>query len=154
MDVGRPFCLEKSVASLRVFGDDLDPDEITRLLRKTPHFAKRRGDVTTAADGSSRTAHVGSWRIRAEKVSSGGLDAQIKSLLDDTPSDPILWEELNRKYTVDLFCGLFLTGSNQGLEIDPRTLGLLSDRGIKLGLDIYDSAFASLSQSSAGSDSK
>ena len=124
--------LDSTLASLRIFGVDLDPAEITKFLGK-PDFSQRKGDVR-------RSGHIvqsGSWSKRAPKASPGGLDGQVRGLLEDTPSDPELWKELNSKYSVDIFCSLCLEGTNEGLEISPETLSLLSDRGIKLGLDVY-----------------
>jgi hypothetical protein len=46
---------------------------------------------------------------------------------------------LESKYRIDLFCGLFMEGTNEGLQISPETLHALGERGISLGLDMYGS---------------
>jgi hypothetical protein len=48
----------------------------------------------------------------------------------------MIWRSLG-KYHPDLCVGLFLQGSNEGIEISPENLFLLGERGIMLGLDIY-----------------
>jgi len=41
------------------------------------------------------------------------------------------------RFEVDIFCGLFMGSSNEGLSLSPRTLSALGQCGIELGLDIY-----------------
>src|SRR5262249_39835996 len=50
--------------------------------------------------------------------------------------DLSIWRSL-AKYRPNLFVGLFLQESNEGIEISPQSLSLLAERGIMLGLDIY-----------------
>ena len=49
--------LSKTAASLRTFGPDLDPEEITNLLGKRPDAAERRGQIIrNPKSGAERTA--------------------------------------------------------------------------------------------------
>lgn len=129
--------LSRTAASLRIMGPDLDPDEITRLLGKTPERAEKRGQVIRGKSGHERTARQGTWGVRAEPSSPGDLDAQIAALLAGTTDDLTVWQKVVSAFRADVFCGLFLEGSNEGLEISPATMKMLGDRGLKLGLDIY-----------------
>ena len=54
-------------------------------------------------------------------------------------SDISVWTVLTTQHHADLFCGLFLTGSNQGFVLMPNTMAATARRGLKLSLDIYDS---------------
>ena len=49
-----------------------------------------------------------------------------------------VWKSLAAEYEIDLFCGLFMNESNEGMEISPKALKALGDRGIVLSLDLYD----------------
>lgn len=129
--------VRKTRASLRLQGEELDPDEVTRLLGKVPDTAERRGDVLRIPSGRERIARWGRWSVSVERRTPGDLDGQIAVLLDGTTNDLELWRRLTSSFDADVFCGLFLTEGNEGLCISPRTLLMLGERGIKLGLDIY-----------------
>ncbi|MBS0240104.1 MAG: DUF4279 domain-containing protein [Proteobacteria bacterium] len=130
--------LSETAASLRIFGQDLDPDEITNLLGKAPDVAERRGQVIrNLKSGTERTARRGRWGIHVERRSPGDLDAQIAALLDGTTEDLAVWQRVTSAYDADIFCGLFLEEKKEGLCVGPATLKKLGDRGLRLDLDIY-----------------
>ncbi|MDJ0922839.1 MAG: DUF4279 domain-containing protein [Henriciella sp.] len=129
--------LKETVASLRILGDDLDPDEVTALLGKSPDVGARRGEALKLPSGSERAARTGRWSVKVARKTPGDLEAQIATLLSGTTNDLDVWRELTAKYSVDLFCGLFMDEGNEGLAISPGTLKLLGERGIALALDIY-----------------
>jgi hypothetical protein len=125
--------INRTAASLRVFGDDLDPDEVTRLLGKQPDKAERRGDIRS----SGQAARRGRWSVSAERRTPGDLDGQIAELLAGTTDDLAVWQRLASTSDVDVFCGLFLEQENEGILLSPQALQLLGERGIRLSLDIY-----------------
>lgn len=130
--------LSRTAASLRIFGQDLDPDEVTNLLGKKPDNAERRGQVIrNPKSGTERTARRGRWSIKVERRSPGDLDAQIAALLDGTTDDLSKWQKVTSAFDADIFCGLFLEEENEGLVLAPTTLKKLGDRGLRLSLDIY-----------------
>ncbi len=53
-------------------------------------------------------------------------------------SDSAIWNELNAKFELDIFCGVFMKTGNDGLSLRPATLELLGMRGIGIEIDIYD----------------
>jgi Domain of unknown function (DUF4279) len=125
--------LNRTAVSLRLFGDELNPDEVTRLLGKEPDKAERRGDIRP----SGYTARRGRWNVSAGHRAPGDLDGQIAELLAGTTDDLAVWQRLTSIYDADVFCGLFLEQGNEGVSVSPQTLRLLGERGIKLELDIY-----------------
>ena len=132
--------LHKSVATLRVRGDDLIPDEITDLLGTSPSHAQRKGDrIVGPKTGQERTAKFGMWGLEASGCEPADLDGQIRELLDRTRSDLSVWQKLGKRYQVDLFCGLFMASINEGLTLSPQSLAALGERGIEIGFDIYGS---------------
>jgi len=124
--------LHRSVVTLRILGDDLDPAEISALLGGTPTASRRKGDVF-----KHRTAKFGLWRLSASDREPENLDAQIEEILDKLSPSLDVWRSIAARYKIDLFCGLFMHESNEGLYISPASLAALGQRGILLGLDIY-----------------
>ncbi|MEQ1820629.1 MAG: DUF4279 domain-containing protein [Terricaulis sp.] len=124
--------------SLRFFGDDLVPDAVTATLGKPPTGAETKGEViTNAKTGRSRVARRGGWRYRVERRAPGDLDGQIEELFGALSNDLSAWRPLADKYQPDLFVGLFLKESNEGIEISAKCLDILASRGVSLSLDVY-----------------
>ncbi|MGC1305574.1 MAG: DUF4279 domain-containing protein [Caulobacteraceae bacterium] len=132
--------LARTVAMLRILGDDLDPDAVSRLLGARPTAGARKGDVRLSASGREVVARSGSWRLRAEDHSPGDLSTQIRDLLTKLTDNLAVWRELSRRYRCDIFCGLFMSESNEGGTLEPDVLSMLGDRGLPLGLDIHDAS--------------
>lgn len=130
--------VQKSVVTLRIGGDDLIPDEITALLGVSPTDAHVKGqELVGRKTGRVRIAKSGMWRLEASDREPEDMEGQIREILDQTSGDLGVWQRIGKKYQVDLFCGLFLGGSNEGLTLSPQSLRALGERGIELGLDIY-----------------
>lgn len=129
--------LQRAVASLRIAGDDLVPDEVSKLLGATPSLARTKGQRISLNFGRSRTARFGQWHLQASDTEPEDLDGQVAELLDQLTGDLRVWSDLARRFQVDLFCGWFLGESNEGVVISSATLKALGERGIELGLDIY-----------------
>lgn len=129
--------IARTAASLRILGDNLDPDEITRLLGGKPTSCERKGDTRQTKAGRSVVARTGSWRLEAEKSVPGDLNGQISAILAKLTDDVSVWWGLTQRFRCDVFCGLFLNGGNEGEQLEPSTLAALGSRGLPLGLDIY-----------------
>jgi hypothetical protein len=130
--------LERSVVSLRIFGDSLVPDEITKILGAHPTKSQIKGETLLSKNtGINRIANSGMWRLNAEESKPENLDGQIKELLSKLTDDLEIWAKIKEQFEVDLFCGLFMGVWNEGLSISPQTLAAIGLRGIELGLDIY-----------------
>ncbi|HEX4505917.1 MAG TPA: DUF4279 domain-containing protein [Alphaproteobacteria bacterium] len=129
--------ISETRASLRFFGDDLNPRELTALLGGTPSRFASKGDVVRSeTTGREYIVKTGSWIVRVGRREPGDLDAQVEQLLSPLSNDLSIWQGLG-KYRPNLFVGLFLEESNEGIEISAHTLSLLAERGILLGLDVY-----------------
>jgi len=129
--------ISRTVATLRFFGDDLQPDEITTALGRPPSESTVKGAEWTTPSGRLKVANRGSWRLRAEDCEPGDLDSQIEELLSGLTGDLSVWMDLAKRFRADVFCGLFLDDFNEGISLSPRTLELLGSRHLLLGLDIY-----------------
>ena len=84
-----------------------------------------------------RIVRTGSWRLSALRREPEDLEAQIFEILDQLTGDLTVWQSL-AGFRPDLFFGLFMGSGNDGVSLSPRALLALGQRGIVLGLDIYD----------------
>jgi Domain of unknown function (DUF4279) len=135
--VGGP--VERVKVSLRIFGEDLDPDEISVLLNCEPTRKARKGDVVAEVEGHQRVSPFGSWLLGSTESESVDLEEQVLKLLPRVSPDRGVWQRLTQDYKVDLFCGVFLNeGSwNRGFSLTPKVLKELADRNLMIGFDIY-----------------
>ena len=131
--------LARSVATLRIIGDDLVPDEVSKLLGGTPTHSQRKGDAIPLKSGE-RVARGGMWRLAATDREPEDVDAQISEILEKLTPDIESWRSLAGRFRVNLFCGWFMEEGNEGLSISPANLVALGERGIELDLDIYASS--------------
>lgn len=130
---------EYSQATLRIFGDTLVPDDVSRLLGCEPSFSARNGQhIVGPKTGAVRVVRTGSWRLQANRTEPEDLAAQIDELLGKLTSDMSAWAKVRETCRIDLFVGLFMNSGNNGLSISPAHLRSLGERGIELGLDVYD----------------
>ncbi|GGA29610.1 DUF4279 domain-containing protein [Dyella nitratireducens] len=130
---------ESSQAALRIFGDSLLPEEVTRLLGCAPTASERKGErIAGPKTGTVRVARTGLWRLRATEQAPEDLPGQIDELLGRLTSDMSAWAKIRETCRIDLFVGLFMSSGNNGLSISPAQLLALGERGIELDLDVYD----------------
>jgi hypothetical protein len=127
-----------SKLSLRISGDALVPATITDLLGAAPTFSHARGEeIRNNKSGGVRIALSGLWLLSVDDKSPEDLDGQLRILFDSLTYNLATWRSIVEEYSADLFCGLFLQGSNEGLDISASVLRMIADRGLEIGFDIY-----------------
>lgn len=130
--------LSKTVASLRIIGDDLIPDEVTTLLGCEPSRKMIMGEpFSWSKQGKPRIAKSGMWRIEATEQSPGNLDEQIEEMLSLLTNDLTIWSQLSKKYKIDIFCGLFMESDMEGISLSAKSMLALGKRGIEIDFDMY-----------------
>jgi hypothetical protein len=132
--------VEWSHITLRIRGDDLDPDEISRLLGRGPDMSHRRGAPGVGADGTvARAAKTGAWHLdlAAEDTDEWDCSEAMMLLMKRLPTDTGLWRGLAQRFSVDLFVGLRMRSRNKGFGLSPEVMAYLGERGIEAGFDIY-----------------
>lgn len=133
----------RTTASLRFFGDDLDPAALTGTLGREPTSSAIKGQTLVGKNtGITRVAKTGKWLLRVEDRKPGDLDGQIRELFGSLTGDLSIWEGLATQYKPDLFIGMFLDRGNEMLDISAETFSLMASRGVGVMLDIYGSADA------------
>src|ERR1017187_7418704 len=91
--------LRKSSVSLRIAGDDLIPNEITRLLGVSPTHAQIKGEkIVGRKTGTARSAKFGMWRPGVASREPEDMDGQIQEILSQTTDDLTIWRSITEKY--------------------------------------------------------
>lgn len=146
--------IDRSIVTLRLFGDDLDPEAVSMLLGARPTQSCRKGDEVgrDRTNGTPRLACTGSWRLSASDRAPEDIEAQVAEILLQLTDDLDVWASLAR-YEPDLFCGVFMGGSNDMLSLSAAVLRALGERGIALLLDIYDSDDAASARRAGNAES-
>ncbi len=122
---------------LRVTSNDLDPAQITELLRRQPTDAHRRGD---SFGKHGHTCNFGQWR-----VSTGRLDFRAGKSCEETfddfvrglPDDPVIWERLAAEHEAQVVAYLWMRTWNREFDISAFALGELARRKLRLHIDTY-----------------
>ena len=129
--------IRHSKACLRIFGNDLVPEEISQILRCEPTVAQRTGEVIRYQSGRERVVKCGNWRLDAVTEEPEDINGQVRSILSKVDPAPGVWEDLVQRFDVDMFCGLFMRHANDGFTLAPDVMVLLGERGIIIDFDIY-----------------
>ena len=127
-----------SCAALRIFSDDLIPEEVTELLHCEPTHSQTKGQsFSNKHSDKKRVAKTGLWRLSAEDCEPANIDVQIDEIFRQLPSDLNVWSQLAADYELDISCGLFLNKRNEVFILAPKSMQILSSRSVRLTLDIY-----------------
>ncbi|QFY90034.1 DUF4279 domain-containing protein [Magnetovirga frankeli] len=130
--------ISKSTAALRIIGESVQPDEITKQLGCNPTFSCRKGDTRHTKNKEIRSIYrQGMWRFDAKDESPENLDKQVYYIINRVSSDIEVWNMLREQYNIDIICTLSMESYNEGMELSPGSMLALGKRGITLGLDIY-----------------
>ncbi len=128
---------DHSTATLRIFGDDLVPDEVTKILGCAPTRSHIKGQPHKP--GSQHCWRTGSWRLCAEDAEPEDLNAQLNHILNQINPDVSVWrEQILARFRVDFFCGLFMQSGNDGFTLNPATMRRLAERELEIDFDVYD----------------
>lgn len=128
--------IAKSVVSVRFFGEDLEPEALTRALGCEPTTHYRKGDKRVSG-GREYTRKYGAWVLAAEDREPEAVDEQLTALFGRMSQDMSVWKELVSRYDANVFCGMFMGESNEGFSLAPASLQALAARSLEVGFDVY-----------------
>ena len=127
--------IDRLEIELRVTGDELDPERITRMLGVNPTLAARKGE-SVDVDGVPVGQRIGIWSYTLPASPEWELGDAIDTLLERLPHDPALWESLATWATVAVVCGLYIHDVDRIADLAPDTLARLAERRLALSLQI------------------
>lgn len=122
-------------ASLRIWGDGVDIEEITKTLGLTATHAHRKGEQRSSRSHSAPWPHD-MWLYEPPIDATRPLHEHIMALWDAVrPHIPYL-RDLKRKFRVDVFCGYRSNNGTAGFEVDHRCLGLFAELEVPFGVSV------------------
>lgn len=130
--------VKKIAVTLRFRGDALDPRELTERLGGSATSAASKGGTWITPSGAKKIAETGWWRLRLDGGDADTFKDNIAQLFSTLSPDCAVWRDLSGRYGGNLFVGVFLGSSNEGLTIAAETALAISERGLSLQLDIYE----------------
>jgi Domain of unknown function (DUF4279) len=96
-----------SAVSLRIFGDALNPVEITTLLKCNPSRSHKKGDFILRPVGSAiwnestsrySARNLGMWSLKADDSEPADIESQMRALLAQLPAAPEVWTTISQKF--------------------------------------------------------
>lgn len=127
--------VDEAGITLAIYGEALDPDDITEILKVAPTASHRRGD---RRGKRSPSAAQGAWLLSVRCEAPVEPDAALTKLLAQVPEDEGLWLRLAESYDLQLRIGVHFAGWNKGFDISPANLRRLAGMHVKVGLDLYE----------------
>lgn len=126
--------IDSSKATLAIYGDDLDPEQVTAKLGVAPTRSQRRGVL---AKDRTVAARVGAWFLSEQGAAPEGPNELAHRLKKRLPEDPVLWASLGEEVSIQMRFGLFQEAWNRGFDLDPEVVAWLGRIGATLVFDIY-----------------
>jgi len=120
-------------ATLRIAGDGLDFDDISRTLGLTP-TATRRKETASGSHKPPRKHDL--WLYKAPVAKERPLDEHIMAIWDAVRPQMAYLRRLKNKFKVDLFCGYQSNSCTGGFNVDHRCLGLFAKLDIPFGVSV------------------
>ena len=88
--------VRKSVATLRIFGDDLVPEQVSSQLGCPPTASRQKGD--TIVGGRTGAQSISPWALRSTDHEPESLNAQIVEIPSKVTNDMDVWGDLVSRY--------------------------------------------------------
>lgn len=134
-DDNYPTCIE-TYATLRVFGEAVELDDVSRMLASTPTRTQRKGQPLR--EGAKTSAKLSGWFLETRAViQSKDSRRHLDSLLDILKPKVLEIQEMQaRGMEIDICC-FWLSVGQGGPTIGPEQSKVLGALGIEVWFDIY-----------------
>jgi hypothetical protein len=131
-EVGGP--VDESSTVLAVYGDTLDPSDVTGLLGVQPTRSFSPGH--SPGPRSPPSKH-GAWFLEVRGMAPLGPEELLRELLSKLPTNAYVWAKLHERYKVQLRVAIHMQGWNKGFSLTPPTVAQLASMGVGIEVDLY-----------------
>ena len=126
--------VDQSSVSLCLYGEDLDPNEVSSVLGVPGDRMHRRGDKRR--EGTS-PFQKGAWAILEEGSAPLGPEELLERIAERVPTDPAIWAGLGRRFDLQVRFGIHQSEWNRGFDLSQKSVRFLERIGASLVFDIY-----------------
>jgi len=119
-------------ASLRIFGDSIDPEAISSYLGLLSDHQHRVGDPI--GSGQEHTYKHNMWILKSKAPPEASLEVHLDDILTRVESKQLYLRSLAEHATVDFYCVVFW---NNGFQLGPQTLSRMAGLGATFGVVVY-----------------
>jgi hypothetical protein len=123
--------------TLRVMGDALDPDHVTRLLGVSPDKGEKAGETWLTPKNVPVRARTGMWSRGVPRREASDINELLVELFAPLSADTSIWRELKKDFDIHVFCGVFILEPTGGFRLSSGAMQLLSERFVDLDFDMY-----------------
>lgn len=116
--------------ALAIYGEELDPDEITRLLGVRPTVSHRRGDRPRPQ--SKHPFRLGAWFLECRGNAPVRPDELTKTIFD-----PERWKPIQDRFKIQLRYGLHISGWNKEFDLPRELVARIAAIGATMNFDLY-----------------
>lgn len=131
-------CKETDV-TLRIFTDDMTPEDITKALGVKPSFVQVKGERRNKDRPESIINKTNGWFLSSEdEIISKDNRRHLAWLLEkikDCHSE--ISELINKGVDIDIFCPWESEGNQGGPTMDPQQMKILGELNIELGFEFW-----------------
>jgi len=125
--------IDELSATLGVYGEELEPEEIARILGVAPSRTVRRGD----RDRRGRASPHGAYLLTRTAESPERVIQVVDELLDLLPDSEEVWAALKSCYTLQLRLGASTYRVYAGFGLSPAQIGRLARMQVEVEISIY-----------------
>ena len=133
--------LQRASVTLLIHGDDLVPEELSAILGVQPKTGVRKGEIfmNRGRPGTTVKARTGMWHLGTGDLEPPHIDQQIADLLGSLPEGADIWNDLTTRFDCYVTVGAWFMDDSWtgGLVLEPKTLGMLAERGLAIDFDMY-----------------
>ncbi len=124
------FCFS---ATLRIFGDGLPFEEISRRLRLQPTYRHRKGERRTP---TSRCYREDAWHFESPLTETEPLERHIEAIWNVVRPEVEYLKSLKERFKVDVFCGYRSNCDTAGFEVSHTCLELFTALEVPFGVSV------------------
>ncbi len=140
---------QKGFIKLRISGQNLNFEEISRMLAQQPSFTCRKGDCYTPKFGDKKPViyEEDCWLLETEKDGELSFDDAIKMFLSKVKKSTDYLKELSSGFDVTLWISAYPDEQQSNIHLSPDTLKMIADMGISVDMnslflkELYDGTY-------------
>ena len=134
--VGGP--VDELQVTLALYGEDLDPVEISGLLGCQSTSSHRRGETRIGKKTGQRIVYMqGAWFLSVEGRAPRSADELTSELVEMVSADESVWLDLGRRFDIQMRYGIFAEAWNRGFGLSREVVRRVARICASLEFDIY-----------------